>query len=337
MRAKVYKGTAVRFIAFAGVLTFLFLLLSAYALRMYLRQSDQPRRLSRGLADGAFDGDRAYADVEAIAEFGPRPPGSQAIADTRRFIRDALRHAGLRVHTLSAEMESPAGPTETIALYAEVEGTNPEMLLLCTHYDSPIRTEHGPLEGINDGASSTAWLLEMARALGTHREGRTVWLCFFDGRFPVDEWSAEDGLFGSRAFVDSLRDGDRLGDVKAVIGVDKIGDCRLGIPRDLGGAAWLAEAVIEAARDAGWDHVFSRQGGALAGDHVAFREAGIPALGVIDPSPGDTAARPAGDASEVEDTLDRVCPESLQAVGTVIYDALANMDRYLDAASGDRS
>jgi hypothetical protein len=56
-------------------------------------------------------------------------------------------------------------------------------------------------------------------------------------------------------------------------------------------------------------------------DHLPFLEAGVPALDVIDfqygpgPAPGAYWHTP-------EDTLDKVCPESLDAVGEAALDAI---------------
>jgi glutaminyl-peptide cyclotransferase len=58
--------------------------------------------------------------------------------------------------------------------------------------------------GANDGASSTAFLIEMANVLA-HRENRfTYWIVLFDGEEALKHWSASDGLYGSRHFVQTL-------------------------------------------------------------------------------------------------------------------------------------
>ena len=49
----------------------------------------------RGAATSAFDGDRAFADLEAQVEFGPRPAGSPAAHRTAEWIAGRMRDGGL--------------------------------------------------------------------------------------------------------------------------------------------------------------------------------------------------------------------------------------------------
>jgi hypothetical protein len=67
--------------------------------------------------------------------------------------------------------------------------------------------------------------------------------------------------------------------------------------------------------------VFNGESPGVGDDHTPFLEAGIPAVDLIDfsygpgPAPGDYWHTP-------EDTLDHVCPESLDAVGGAALRAL---------------
>ena len=95
---------------------------------------------------------------------------------------------------------------------------------------------------------------------------------------------------------------------------DLVGDCELEIPLEAGSDPALYGLFANAAANASTENPFQGASGPVGDDHVPFLEAGIPAVDLIDfdfgpgPSPGaywHTA----------EDTIDKVCPESLDAVG----------------------
>ena len=65
---------------------------------------------------------------------------------------------------------------------------------------------------------------------------------------------------------------------------------------------------------------------ALADDHIPFRRAGVPAIDVIDFTYGGSVGEHLKTWHTANDTLDRVCPDSLQVIGDVIYYALPEID-----------
>jgi aminopeptidase YwaD len=75
---------------------------------------------------------------------------------------------------------------------AYLPGVSQPRLLLGGHYDSVSGSP-----GANDNASGTAVVLETARQLANKPLGQQVWFVAFDGE--------EDGLHGSKAFVDSVQ------------------------------------------------------------------------------------------------------------------------------------
>jgi hypothetical protein len=44
--------------------------------------------------DSEFDGERSFTDLKRLVSFGPRPPGSRALEQSREFITGELRAAG---------------------------------------------------------------------------------------------------------------------------------------------------------------------------------------------------------------------------------------------------
>ena len=65
-----------------------------------------------GAPTGEFDANRAFADLKHLVSFGPRPPGSRALEQSRGFIAGELHAAGAAVvlghlHGLDAPWASP--------------------------------------------------------------------------------------------------------------------------------------------------------------------------------------------------------------------------------------
>lgn len=277
-----------------------------------------------------FDGERAYADVAAIVSFGPRPPGSQALERTREYIRSQMAGAGVILREYPFTAQTPNGPVKMNNLVAEIPGTLPEIIVIGNHYDTKLFTDF-EFVGANDAGSTTAWMIEFARAVGPRREGHTLWLCWFDGEESFGEWSETDGIYGSRDFVGRLQAEGRLGEIRAMINVDMIGDCSLDIQRDKGAPPWLAGIIWDAAARTGNRRHFPPRAISIEDDHTPFRDAGIPALELIDFNYGGGAVEHQMNWHTSRDRLDLVCPESLQVVGDVILTALPVLDDALQA------
>jgi Zn-dependent M28 family amino/carboxypeptidase len=77
--------------------------------------------------------------------------------------------------------------------------------------------------GANDGASSTAFLIEMAHVLAQRRNRFTYWIVLFDGQEALKDGSASDRLYGSRHFAQSLS-ADQVKQIRAMFNVDMIAD-----------------------------------------------------------------------------------------------------------------
>lgn len=106
---------------------------------------------------------------------------------------------------------------------------------------------------------------------------------------------------------------------------DMVGDCDLQIPRERSSDGDLYE-VFEAAgeRAVGERSPFGGETEAILDDHLPFAEAGVPALDLIDFTFGPGQS-PGAFWHTPEDTLDKVCPESLAAVGAAALEALSEM------------
>jgi glutaminyl-peptide cyclotransferase len=106
-----------------------------------------------------------------------------------------------------------------------------------------------------------------------------------------------------------------LDEIRAMVLFDLVGDCDLQIPREANSNPRLYALFANAAEEAGLgDEPFQGEASGVLDDHIPFTEKGIPAVDLIDftfggdESPGRYWHTP-------EDTLDKVCAESLDAVG----------------------
>jgi Zn-dependent M28 family amino/carboxypeptidase len=268
-----------------------------------------------------FDGGRAFEHLRAVVGFGPRPPGSAAADETRRYIKAQMAAIGVQVAEQAFEAKTPIGPVKMANLRATIPGTRPERLILAGHYDTKLFKQFR-FVGANDAGSSTAFLIEMARVLKARKNPLTVELLFLDGEEAFIDWYlGDDNRYGSRHYVqDAKRTGD-LARIKAMILVDMIGDRDLVIKRETTSTAWLTDIIWAAAKGLGYASVFSSEPFAVEDDHIPFLNAGVPAVDLIDLEypPWHTA----------EDTLDKVSARSLEVVGRVLTAALPKIESRL--------
>ena len=327
-RETIGRGS-LRFIGIAGVGTLIFLLIVAFSLKR-VAYKDDSQRATAAAGKGAFNSARAFETLKKVVDLGPRPPGSPEAETLRQLIRGEVEAAGLEVRALPFEVDTPLGNKSMANLVAVVKGSEDGIIALSNHYDTKYFAEFR-FVGANDGGSTTAWMIEMARALGPTRDGRTVWLIWFDGEEAFKEWSSTDSLYGSREMVRHLRKTKEFPDLDALINVDMIGDCYLGIFRDAGAPSWLSNAVWKAAAELGHGRHFLAESRIVEDDHMPFRLAGKPAMNLIDYEYGGSQLDHSNTWHTANDTIERVCPASLQAVGDVIYHALPSIERVLDA------
>ena len=260
-----------------------------------------------------FDAERAFDDLEAQVEIGPRPSGTEENAELVRLISKRLRDAG-------AEDVVVQRPWRNVV--ATIPGSGEGTVVVGAHHDT--KDIPGFL-GANDGASGVAVVLELARVLAEEAplDGPSVSLALFDAEESRgDRDFEEDGTRGSQQYVALSQDGGGQGspplaEIEAMILFDLVGDCDLEIPREGISDEDLYGRFEEAAREvSGSDSAdpFGGEDSTVLDDHVPFLEAGIPAVDLIDFVYG-----PGGSPGEywhtTEDTLDKVCAESLDAVG----------------------
>lgn len=272
-------------------------------------------------APPAFDSSRAYTHVREQVALGPRPAGSAANQKTRDYIRRVLEEAGYDSTEQPFEATTPVGRVRMANVIATLPGRRPERLILASHFDTKPFDDIR-FVGANDGASSTGVLLELARVLKTRpTPPLTIEFLFFDGEEAFGEWQAPNHTYGSRHYVAAARADGTLSSIRALVLLDMVGDRNLNLRRDTNSTPWLTDLFWATARRLGHGAHFLNEPLPVEDDHMAFLDAGIPAVDLIDLDYPEWHT--AGD------TLDKVSARSLQVVGDVVLAALPDVEARL--------
>lgn len=255
----------------------------------------------------AFNGERAFRDVEKQVAFGPRLPNSQPHAQAVEWIKQELDTAGWLVEMHKTTYQDQ--PIQNI-IGKLGEGKSP-WIIIGAHYDSRMKADRDPIPenretpvpAANDGASGVAVLLELARVLPKNLD-KQVWLLFIDaedqGSLPGWDW-----ILGSRAFAETLTTNP-----DSVVIIDMIGDASLNIPKEMSSSPDLVNEIWEIAAQRGHHQFLNQNGYSMLDDHTPFLQKGIRAIDIID-----------FDYTywhTIQDTPDKVSPESLYAVGDTL-------------------
>jgi hypothetical protein len=268
-----------------------------------------------------IDANRAFEHVKKLVELGPRPSGSPAIKKAQKYLSEELGSYGLKVTEDGFIGQTPRGPIPMKNLIAELPGSRSDIVIIAGHYDTKLLNG---FVGANDGGSSAAAVLEIARVLAPTRPEATLWFVFFDGEEAVVEWSGTDNTYGSRHIVEKLDLDRTLRRVKAVILVDMIGDKNLDLMKDGASTRWLVDFIWNKAREMGHGRHFLGNEAGYSDDHVPFLERGIPAIDLIDFNygPGNSYWH------STHDTLDKISGESIKVICDVVVRSLPDVIKH---------
>jgi glutaminyl-peptide cyclotransferase len=276
-----------------------------------------------------FSGSRAYDHLRQVVSFGPRPSGSPAIEQTRGYLTKQLEAAGIAVVRQEFDARTPMGQIHMVNLIATIPGARKDRIAIAGHYDTKLFREFR-FVGANDGGSSTALLVELARALKARQNAFTIEVIFFDGEeatLPV--WAGTDHTYGSQYYVDTAKRDGTLSSLKALVLVDMIAERSPRFVRESKSTPWLTDAVWSTARRLGYGANFVDESVPIEDDHIPFLQAGVPATDIID------LDYPAWHTPE--DTLDQTSARGLEIVGNVVMGALSPIEARLQAAPGQKT
>ena len=273
-----------------------------------------------------FNAERAWHDMERVVGFGPRPSGSEALTHTAAYIMEQLRAASLQVEEEAFTTNTPRGPIAFKNIIARTRPDCPPRFIIAGHYD----TKWFPkikFVGANDGGSSTAALLEIARVLA----GQPVdaWIVWFDGEEAIQEYSEKDGLVGSTHLVRRLFAEKKLGQIQAVVILDMVGDKRfqLTLPKPERWSAPVRQQALIAAATLGLRDYAMLLNYPMVDDHSPFDWNHVPAIDLIDFDYGNIPHQNNFWHTEL-DTLDKCSPNSLRIASQIALELVRRLEYY---------
>lgn len=264
----------------------------------------------------AFDGKRAFADLEKQVSFGPRVPGTPAHLQCRDWLVGELEKTADRVEVQTFTQVVDGKGLRMYNIFGIFNEQASKRVMLCAHWDTrPTADEElepanrrKPIPGANDGASGVAVLLELARQFRVKRPEIGVIIAFWDGEDYGPD--VQTMLLGSRYFAKNM------GKLRPTYGIllDMVGDKDLQIYKEANSvyaAPDLVEKVWRAAGELDYRNYFPNSiKYTITDDHVPLIEAGVPCIDLID------FDYPYWHT--LQDTVDKCSPSSLQVVGEVV-------------------
>ena len=133
------------------------------------------------------------------------------------------------------------------------------------------------------------------------------------GGLPNEMPFMDDSLYGINHIAETWQADGTLKKIKAFLLADMIGDSDLNIDRDLNSTPWLENVVGEAAKRLGYE---------VSDDHIPFMKRGVACADLIDFTYGYNNVF----WHTTQDTVDKLSPQSLQIVGSVILETIRILD-----------
>jgi glutaminyl-peptide cyclotransferase len=268
---------------------------------------------------------------EFLAVAPKRFNGSPGHAAAEQFIKEQfapeIRDNRFEQDTFTAS--TPAGLQTMHNYIVKYPGKKDGIIVLGSHYETNYPLKDIAFFGANDGAATSALLIELGRYLRAHPpQGYSVWLAFFDGEEAVKSWSAQDSTYGSRHLAAKWSQDGTLPKIKALLLADMIGDKHLDIDHDANSNPQLYDLLRIAAKDTNHLSALSRDNTPIEDDTVPFAQRGVPVLDIIDYDYGPhDAAHPDGYHHTAEDTIDKISTQSLQTSADLFVEMIHLIDQ----------
>jgi glutaminyl-peptide cyclotransferase len=283
---------------------------------------------SAGAGQG-FDGQKAYDYAREFVAIGPRWPTGPGHVKAEEFLRGHFLSEHLACEEDTFTADTPIGPVPMRNFIVRFEGTKKGIIVLGTHYETnyPLRTID--FVGANDGGSTTGLLMAIGDRLraetagGKKLDGYSVWLVFFDGEEAIESWSETDSTYGSRHLAARWGRDGTLGQIKAFLLTDMIGDKDLDIQHETNSTPWLVALVAQAAKKFGDERYFFQKDMAVEDDHLPFVQRGVPSIDIIDLDYGPNNSY----HHTAQDTMDKISAHSLTIDGDVILETIRLIDQ----------
>lgn len=271
-----------------------------------------------------FDGQRAFAEVEALVQFSPRDAGTPNGWKAADHIAGRLKSFGVSTEVDTFTDMTPDGEKTMRNVIGRIPGKTDQWIILGSHFDTMPGIEG--FQGANDSGSSTGVLLELARIIQASGMKPDIGLvfAFFDGEEGIAGYIPGDGLHGSRRMASNLALTGEHKAIKAMILLDMVGDKDLNFTIPYNSSRVLVQELLDAAHVTGHRKYFSLSRSVITDDHVPFLEIGVPAIDLIDFRYGSEPGL--NDHWHTEsDNLENISSASLQITGETVLQLLKQL------------
>jgi glutaminyl-peptide cyclotransferase len=270
-----------------------------------------------------FNASRAMQYLKEIVAYGPRPIGSENHKKVETYILSHLKGDDVEQDAFEINTSESKFPVRNII--AKFPGTRDGVIVIASHYDTNWPLRNTSYVGANDGASSSALLLEIANQLrGKKRDGYSVWLLWDDAEESMKlPWEDPESLYGVRHLAEKWEKDGTIKKIKAFLLEDMIGDANLNIERDTNSTAWVEDIIHEAATRMGYQSHFFGRTISVSDDHLPFVQRGVPCADLIDLDYGYNNVF----HHTTQDTVDKLSPKSLSIVGTVTLETVRLLEQ----------
>ena len=271
-----------------------------------------------------FDESKAYELLKAQVEIGDRSPESGNSRKAIALIKENLKPYCTKVYEERFNANVDGREIPMVNIIGLINPEAEEWILICSHWDNrPFSDMEKDLEkkkkycpGANDGASSTAVLMEMTRVFSKNKPKVGLIFVFFDGE---DFGEGDDRMFlGSKYFSSKIAEHSvykgKKKNIKFGILLDMVGDSSLDIYVEKISNTFASEVVDgiwNTAKQLGYEKYFIPEVKyAISDDHIPLNNAGIPTVDIIDFDYEYWHT--------TEDTVDKCSAESLKIVGNTV-------------------
>ncbi|WP_433969138.1 M28 family peptidase [Tunturiibacter gelidiferens] len=278
-------------------------------------------------AQNQFSGQAAYTLTKQFLDVAPkRFNGSPGHAKAEEFLKQHFAPEAAKGNFIADTFTAttPVGLQTMTNYIVKYPGKKDGIIVLASHYETNYPLRDINFYGANDGAATSALLIEIGTILRGHPpEGYSIWLVFDDGEEAVKTWSPSDSLYGTRHLAAKWSQDGTLAKIKAFLVADMIADKDLNIDYVENSTPWLLDLLKIAAKNTGHSANIFKYSEAEEDDHLPFAQRGVPVLDVIDAHYGPaTNALPDGYHHTDKDTLDKISAHSLQISGDIILEMI---------------
>jgi glutaminyl-peptide cyclotransferase len=282
----------------------------------------------------AFDSDSAFAYIKSQVDFGPRIPNSAAHDRCADWMAGQLKKWADTVYVQSYTVKAFDGlQMRSKNIIASFNPKAKTRVFISSHWDTrPIADEDDhdqdkPIDGADDGGSSTAVAMEIARAIHAQKPNIGVDIIFFDSedygqpndsKLPhiEDTWCLGSQYWAKSPHVPGYR-------ADFGINLDMVGTADAVFPREeisVQKADWVSQYVWGIAARLGYSSLFEgRIFGHITDDHYYVNTiAQIPTIDVIRYSEAGFGAH----HHTHKDVLGIISKGTLDAVGKVMLQTI---------------